>query len=277
MGSYQTRSAGTATTSRSGYRIAESAPPKTQPVSRQAVLLIHSTVGHRGVPVEHDGLAAVVLRPRVPHGQPELVGLPRGLAVQRERAHTPGRTPVVLLLEAGVRDDELSVVEDEVRDQVVAERRDLLTEFCGLSRQLRERLLEAVRDGDLRAAQRADELGLVVSGDGERVPGCDHAHREPEDADDVGAAVDEVAEEDDAPTFGMAGVDGATLVVAADGVPEPAEQGLELAEASVHVTDGIEGPALIAAVVEQAGAFDRRRLPRLRGCAGCGPSGTLPW
>ncbi len=38
-GSYQTRSAGTSTSSRSGQRSAVSLPPKTAPVSRQMVLL----------------------------------------------------------------------------------------------------------------------------------------------------------------------------------------------------------------------------------------------
>ena len=42
-GSYQTCSAGTDTISRSGYRRAVRDPPKTHPVSRHAVLLIHST------------------------------------------------------------------------------------------------------------------------------------------------------------------------------------------------------------------------------------------
>ncbi len=39
------RSAGTETTSRSGYRSAVSVPPNTQPVSRHIVLLTHSAVG----------------------------------------------------------------------------------------------------------------------------------------------------------------------------------------------------------------------------------------
>ena len=44
-GSYQTRSAGTETSSRSGQRSAVSLPPKTQPVSRHIVWLTHSGSG----------------------------------------------------------------------------------------------------------------------------------------------------------------------------------------------------------------------------------------
>ncbi len=44
-GSYQTRSAGTVTISRSGQRSAVSLPPKTAPVSRQMVLFSHVASG----------------------------------------------------------------------------------------------------------------------------------------------------------------------------------------------------------------------------------------
>lgn len=44
-GSYQTFSAGTSTSSRSGQRSAVIFPPKTAPVSRQMVLLIQEVLG----------------------------------------------------------------------------------------------------------------------------------------------------------------------------------------------------------------------------------------
>ena len=47
------------------------------------------------------------------------------------------------------------------------------------------------------AAQRAQQLVLVVARDAERVAVGHHAHREPEHARDVGAAVDQVADEDE--------------------------------------------------------------------------------
>jgi hypothetical protein len=43
-----------------------------------------------------------------------------------------------------------------------------------------------------------EELGLVVAGDAQGGAAGDHVHDEVEDLGDLGAAVDEVAEEDDA-------------------------------------------------------------------------------
>lgn len=53
---------------------------------------------------------------------------------------------MVLLLKHRVRDDELSVIEHEVRDEVAAEGRDLIAELCCFPRELRERLLDPLFD-----------------------------------------------------------------------------------------------------------------------------------
>ena len=53
------------------------------------------------------------------------------------------------------------------------------------------------------AAQSTDELGLVVSGDAQGVAGGDHAHDQPEHARGIGAAVDEVADEERLASFGV--------------------------------------------------------------------------
>ena len=66
----------------------------------------------------------------------------------------------------------------------------------------------------LRALQRADQLVLVVAGDAQRVPGADHAHHQPQHAGRVGAAVDQVADEDRAAAVGVAGVDRPARAVA---------------------------------------------------------------
>ena len=93
----------------------------------------------RGVPVEHHRLAAIFVRPGIANGQAELVGLAGRVAVQRETPDPPGRAPVVGLLESGVRNDQLAVVEDQVGDEVVAELLSLSPELRWLLRRAASR------------------------------------------------------------------------------------------------------------------------------------------
>jgi hypothetical protein len=55
----------------------------------------------------------------------------------------------------------------------------------------------------LRPRRCAHELGLVVAGDAEGEAAGDHVHDEVQDAGDLGAAVDEVADEDGRAALGM--------------------------------------------------------------------------
>ena len=57
--------------------------------------------------------------PRKPHWQTVLVGLTSGVAVERERAHPTGCSTMVGLDEAGVRNNEVAAVENQVRDEAV--------------------------------------------------------------------------------------------------------------------------------------------------------------
>jgi hypothetical protein len=65
------------------------------------------------------GPAPVVLRPRVPHRQPVLVGLSGRFTEQRELANNAGAAPLEVLLQTGVGHHQLAVVEDIVADQAV--------------------------------------------------------------------------------------------------------------------------------------------------------------
>ena len=86
--------------------------------------------------------AAVVVRPRAADGQPELVGLARRLAVERELAHAPRRAALVALGHPGVGDDEPAVVEHGVAD--VSPSRNSLSAVDRVGLELLERLREAV-------------------------------------------------------------------------------------------------------------------------------------
>ena len=96
----------------------------------------------------------------------------------------------------------------------------------------------------------------MVAGQAEGVTGRHHAHHQAEHAGGVGAAVDEVAEEDRPASEGRYGVDRSSAVVAHQLVAEVGEQGLQLRPAAVHVADRVEGAVLVAAVVEERLAHD---------------------
>ena len=78
-------------------------------------------LGDGGVAVDDCGGAAVFGGPVVADGQAEFVGFAGGVAVEGELAHAAGGAADVLFLEAGVGDDELSVVEDVMADEFVDE------------------------------------------------------------------------------------------------------------------------------------------------------------
>src|SRR6185369_9527105 len=71
----------------------------------------------RRVSIDDSRRAPVVAGPRVAHRQAVLVGLAGGVAVQAEAADPTRGPPVVLLLQPGVGDDQLTAVEDVVRDE----------------------------------------------------------------------------------------------------------------------------------------------------------------
>ena len=217
--------------------------------------------GYRGVAVHHGRLAPVVLCPRVPDGQAELVGLPRGLAVQREGPDRGGRAPVHLLAQAGVGDHQPPRVQHVVAHQAVEERGDLGGEGCRLRAELGERLRQAVAHPDVAAAQRAQQLGLVVAGNAERGAGRHHAHRRAQHPRRVRAAVDQVAEEHrGAPGRVVAGP------VLVGCIAEQVQQAGQFRLAAVHVADDVEGPVQ-AGLVGPGGLPDDPRRVHLRHAA----------
>ena len=170
---------------------------------------------------------------------------------------------MIALLQPGVRDDEIAVIEDVVRDQSVDEAAYVLDELGRLGVELLHGALEPVAERDAPPAEGAVELGLVVAGDAERVAGADHAHDEPQHAGGVGAAIDQVADEHRTSAVGVAGIDGAPGVIAYEVVAQLGEQLLELEPAAVHVADDVERTVLVAEVVHQLLAHERRGLDLL--------------
>ncbi len=201
----------------------------------------------RGVPVDHRRPAAVLLRPRVAHRQAELVGLPGGVAVQGVAADPAGGAAVVPLGQTGVTDDQPAAVEDVVADEAVDELPYLGDELLALARHLLDGLGEAVGVLDLAALEVAAVLVLVVAGHAQRVARLHHRHDAAQHARAVGAAVDQVADEDGR----------AALRVDPVGVAQLAEQRLQFGGAAVDVADDVEGAGEVGQVVEALLGDDR--------------------
>ncbi len=214
--------------------------------------------GHRRVAVDHCGRASVLLGPRIAHGQAELVGLTRGVPVQRVRTDPPRRAPVVLLGQPRVADDQPAAVQDVVADQSVDEVRHLLAELGVLrvlALQLLHRLGESVAVLDLAPLEVTAELVLVVARDAQRVARGHHGHHAAQHTGTVGTAVHEVPHEHG----------GTPLGVRAVLVAQLAEQGVEFGAAAVDVTDDVEGPGEVPQVVVPAFQDDFGRVGLLLG------------
>jgi len=91
-----------------------------------------------------------------------------------------------------VRDDQLPVIEDVMADETVEKGRNGRSERVRLALELRERVREAMRDLHIPTTKFADELGIVVAGDAERVAARHHAHDEPQYSRNPRPAIDEV-------------------------------------------------------------------------------------
>ncbi len=148
------------------------------------MLLTHSDLGDRRVPVEHGGAAAVVVRPRVAHRQSELVGLAGGVAVQREAAHPPRRAAVVVLRAA--RRARRRAGRRRARSGRSARRtnaRRPAAELVGLAGQLLQRLGRArARSAPCARAAPAPACPRGCRDTHSARAGRDHAHDQPQHA-----------------------------------------------------------------------------------------------
>ena len=137
---------------------------------------------------------------------------------------------------------------------------------AGSAGQLRQRLGQAVADLDVAAAQRAQQLGLVVARHAQRIAGRDHAHHQPQHAGGVRPAVDQVADEDRAPAAGVTASTGRPGSSRSSVVAERRRAGLQLGPAAVDVADDVERAGLVPQVVVAAACrtIDGARRPPRR-------------
>src|SRR5262249_60622795 len=99
------------------------------------------------------------------------------------------------------------------------------------------------------------QLHVVVPGKEGRAVGGGHVHPEPQDARNLGAAVDEIAQEDRLSPLGMTRRR-AAVAVRRDLVAELLEELHELVEAAMDVADDVEGPVLVLPVIPERLALD---------------------
>ena len=210
--------------------------------------------GDRRVTVDHGRLAPVVLRPRVADRQPEFVRLPGGFPVQRERPDRSRGAAVHFLPQARMGDHQPPAVQHVVADQAVQEGDHLGPELLRRGLQLRQRLGQAMGDLDVAAAQRPQQLALVVAGNAQRGAGRGHRQHRGEHARRVRAAVDQVTEEHRGPARRMP-----PSAIGGGPVAERVQQVGQFPVAAVHVADDVKRPVL-------AGPVGPGRLPdHLRG------------
>ena len=103
----------------------------------------------------------------------------------------------------------------------------------------------------------------MVPRDGKGVPRGRHSHDQPQDPRRVWPTVDQVAHKDDLTTGLVSCVDRTPLGIALHDVAQRIEQGKQLAQAAMHVTDHVKRSVLIPKVVEETIANHRRRLDLL--------------
>ncbi len=195
---------------------------------------------------------AIVVRPRIANGKPELVGLSRRVAVQGEGSDGVRRPAVHVLGESGVRNHELAVVEYRVTDQSVDEPLDLGAELRRFARELLERLGQAMTHRYVAARECSLKLVLVVARDADRPAVRNQAHHQPQHRGRRGSSVHEVAEKDRFTPVRM-------RRVGSVGIYRPTECGQELDELAVtpmDVPDDVERSGAITPISPKPLACD---------------------
>jgi hypothetical protein len=152
--------------------------------------------------------------------------------------------------------DAAALIEHGVADETVDEVRDLTAELLWFAVELGERLGQAVGDLHVAAVEGAPQLVLVVARHTGSAAVADHSHHQTQDPWAVGAAVDEVADEE---RLAAGGMDGGRSV-RSHLVAELGEQRNELLGAAVDVTDEVERPVVVTAVGPPALPFDPDRI-----------------
>ena len=211
-------------------------------------------LGHRGVAIDHRGLAAILGGPVEADGEAESVDFAAGFAIKRELAHGARTAADQLLLETGMGDGEAAAGEPVMAAQLIEEASRLIAEFWRFAAELLDRLFQPVRHLDVAASEPAAELLVVVALDAIADPVAQRRHDETQHARRIGAAIDEVADEDQ--LAALRRDDLRRLGRAVDAVAEPLKQQAQLVGAAMHIADNVERALVLPLVGPERAAID---------------------
>src|ERR1700693_4589968 len=202
--------------------------------------------------VDHHRSSPILGGPVVSNGQSKLVRLPRRFSVESKVAHLTRTASLHLFFHASVGDDQLSVIQDVVADELVEEFADLGAKLWGLLVELFQRIGEPMRDLYIFPTQFAHQLDVMVPRDAKCCSGFHHTHGQAQNFRNAWPAIDKVAEKNNfAPPWGLHGKTRRTVPVRFlfDRITKLGEKIDELFEATVDIPDDVEWTMLVLQVV----------------------------
>src|SRR5271166_6969590 len=236
-------------------------PPRPRRTTRQQTTTEMSETSYGTAQAGAQTLAAGNLRDfRVPFDrEAEFVRLAGGFAVEGKVPYLARAPPLHLLLHPGVGDHELTVVEEVGQD-----RGESLSHFDRQGVDFCQRFGKAVRDLDVLGTELPHELQIMVAWYAQGRAMDDHVSHQPDDMEDVGTTVHEVAQEHHSATLGMhkGPVAPERIVVVQAGlhVAESSEESVQFLAAPVDIADDVERAVLVPLVVPQRNSLDNQRL-----------------
>ena len=158
-------------------------------------------------------------------------------------------------MHAGMGDDEVAAIEQEMVRQAIDEIGGAAPEIRTLALELLDGRLQPVADLHIAARQPAAELVVMIAHDAMPPTFLHEVHGQPDHVRRARPAIDEIAQQDGLAALGMmdAVVARAGHPLIAHIVAEPVQQALQLAGTAVHVADQVERAGIIDETIRRGG------------------------
>ncbi len=150
--------------------------------------------GYRGVAKDYKRVAVISGGPVGSDGEAGVVGLAGGFSIDGKRAGVARGDSLERLRKAGVSNDQIAVVEDEVAGQAGKELCRGGAEWRWFGGELVECAGKAGRGRDGLGVESGDHSHVLIAGDAERMARMHHGHDEAEYGGGCGPATYEVAD-----------------------------------------------------------------------------------
>lgn len=155
---------------------------------------------------------------------------------------------------------ETTTVEHIVRTEPIDELARALPKNNRLLLEQHDQHVGAMTQLDVLTLQPPQDLGLVIALHTERDTGVHHIHHDAQAAHNIEPTVDEIADEDHTTTNKIT-----ISTIDIENVPEHLEQLAQLLHATVHITDHIEEPALLAPLENELLPDDLHKIDLILG------------